>query len=170
MNRGGDKIKTTVACDSSPSARGDEVLCFCSRGGSGFGFRVSGFGYRIMKTERKMDVWEQAMEIVVAAHKTTAEFPAQQRYGLASQMQRAPASIPAKIAEGYGRLRRGDYVHPLSIVRGSLAELETHIAIVVRLDFIQRADAMLLWNIGQHAGQMLTIFIQSLKQQEKKPL
>ena len=85
-------------------------------------------------------------------------------------MQRTAVLIAANIVEGAGHLRRGDYVHPLSIVRGSLAELETHIAIVVRLDFIQRADAMLLWNIGQHAGQMLTIFIQSLKQQEKKPL
>ena len=81
------------------------------------------------------------METVVAAHKTTAEFPAQQRYDLAGQMQQAEVLIPAYIAEGYGRLHRGDYVHPLSIVRGSLAELKTHITIAMRFDFIQREDA-----------------------------
>ena len=65
--------------------------------------------------------------MVVTTYKITAEFPVQEGYDLAGQMQRAAVLIPAYIAEGYGRLHRGDYVHPLSIVRGSLAELETHI-------------------------------------------
>ena len=121
-----------------------------------------------MKTYRELDVWKQAMDMVVAVYKITAEFPAQEKYGLASQMQRAAVLIPANIAEGYGRLHRGDYVHHLSIARGSLAELETDITIAVRLDFIQREDAMPLWDMGQHVGQMLTKLIQSLKRQEKK--
>ena len=121
-----------------------------------------------MKTYRELDVWKQAMDMVVAVYKITAEFPAQERYGLASQMQRAAVSIPANIAGGYGRLHRGDYVHHLSIARGSLAILETHITIAVRLDFIQREEAMPLWNATQNVGQMLTKLIQSLKRQEKK--
>ena len=53
---------------------------------SGFGFRGSGFGYRTMKTYQELDVWKQAMDMVVATYKVTAEFPAQERYGLANQM------------------------------------------------------------------------------------
>ena len=121
-----------------------------------------------MKTYRELDVWKQAMDMVVAVYKFTADFPVQERYGLASQMQRAAVSVPANIAEGYGRLHRGDYVHHLSIARGSLAELETHITIAVRLDFIRREDAMPLWNTCQNVGKMLTKLIQSLKRQEKK--
>ena len=121
-----------------------------------------------MKTYRELDVWKQAMDMVVAVYKITTEFPAQERYGLASQMQRAAVSIPANIAGGYGRLHRGDYVHHLSIARGSLAELETHITIAVRLDFIQREDAMSLWNTCQNGGQMLTKLIQSLRREENK--
>ena len=83
-------------------------------------------------------------------------------------MQRTAVLIAANIVEGAGHLRRGDYVHHFSMARGSLAELETHITIAVRLDFIQREDAMPLWNMGQHVGQMLTKRIQSLKRQEKK--
>ena len=82
--------------------------------------------------------------------------------------QRAEVSITANIAEGYGRLHCGDYVHHLSIARGSLAELETPITIAVRPDFIQSDDAMLLWNIGEDVGQLLIKRIQSLKGQEKK--
>ena len=106
--------------------------------------------------------------MVVAVYKFTAEFPKQERYGLASQMQRAAVSIPANIAEGYGRLHRGDYVHHLSIARGSLAELETHITIAVRLDFVQRESALPLWDMTQNVGQMLTKLIQSLNRQEKE--
>ena len=109
------------------------------------------------------------MDMVVTTYKITAEFPVQEGYDLAGQMQRAAVLIPAYIAEGYGRLHRGDYVRHLSIACGSLGELETHITIAVRLDFIQHEDAMPLWNIGQHVGQMFTKFIQSLKRKKRNP-
>jgi len=66
--------------------------------------------------------------------------------------QRAEVSITVNIAEGYGRLHCGDDVHHLSMARGSLAELETPITIAVRPDFIQRDDAMPLWNIRSRCG------------------
>lgn len=74
--------------------------------------------------------------MVVAVYERTNEIPQQEKYGLISQMQQAAVSIPANIAEGYGPLHRGDYVHHLSIARGSLAELETHITIAVRLNYV----------------------------------
>ncbi|NBK23655.1 MAG: four helix bundle protein, partial [Spirochaetia bacterium] len=93
------------------------------------------------------------MDMVVAVYELTAGFPAQERYGLASQMQRAAVSIPANIAEGYGRVHRGDYVHHLSIARGSLAELETHIALAARLGFTPRERATEIWNMTQEMGK-----------------
>jgi len=42
-----------------------------------------------MKTYRELEVWKQAVDRVVAVYKIIAEFPAQERYGLAGQMQRA---------------------------------------------------------------------------------
>ena len=117
-----------------------------------------------MKSHRELDVWKKAMDMVVAVYGLTADFPAQERYGLASQMQRAAVSIPANIAEGYGRVHRGNYLHHLSIARGSLAELETHIALAVRLQFVEREKAANVWNMTQEVGKMLSTMIRTLQQ------
>ncbi len=117
-----------------------------------------------MKNYRELEVWKKAMDMVVAVYGLTAEFPAQERYGLASQMQRAAVSVPANIAEGYGRVHRGDYLHHLSIARGSLAELETHLTLAVRLEFVEREKATVVWNMTQEVGKMLSSMLKNLKE------
>jgi len=47
---------------------------------------------------RDLDVWKKAIEIVKDVYKTTNEFPKQEFYGLASQMQRSSISIPSNVA------------------------------------------------------------------------
>ena len=51
--------------------------------------------------------------------------PREELFGLTSQMRRAAAAVPSNIAEGHARSQRGDFIHHLSMARGSLAELET---------------------------------------------
>jgi len=116
-----------------------------------------------VKTYRELDVWKKAVDMVVLVYELTREFPPEEKYGLMSQMQRAAVSVPANIAEGYGRVHRGGYVHHLSIARGSLAELETHITIAVRLNFLVREKATILWNMTQDVGKMLSCLIRSLQ-------
>jgi len=116
-----------------------------------------------MKTYRELDLWQKAVDMVVMVYELTRELPAEEKYGLMSQMQRSAVSVPANIAEGYGRVHRGDYVHHLSIARGSLAELESHVTIAVRLDFLPREKATMLWNMMQDVGKMLSRLIRSLQ-------
>ena len=117
-----------------------------------------------LKTYRDLTVWQKAMDLVVAVYELSRRLPAEERFGLMSQMQRASVSVPANIAEGYGRIHRGEYVHHLSIARGSLAELETHVAIAVRLEYVAREDAVEVWNLAQEVGKMLSSLIQSLNE------
>ena len=90
----------------------------------------------MITTYKDLIVWQKAIDLTVAVYELTEKFPKEEIYGLTSQMQRAAVSIPANIAEGYGRVHRGDYLQHLSISRGSLAELETHIALAARLGFV----------------------------------
>lgn len=114
---------------------------------------------------RGLEVWRVAMDLVEEVYKATTLLPETEKYGLTSQLRRSATSIPANIAEGYGRSHRGDYLRHLSIERGSLMEIETHLMIAVRLKQIQREDAIPAWQLSQRVGQMLTKLIQALKQE-----
>jgi len=112
---------------------------------------------------RDLEVWQKGMDLVVSVYHLTADFPPQEKFGITSQIQRAAVSIPANIAEGYGRTHRGDYLHHLSIAKGSLAEVETHLTLVVRLDFVPRDRVLETWGLAQDVGKMLTKLISALE-------
>jgi four helix bundle protein len=91
---------------------------------------------------RDLRVWQLGMDLVQQVYSITRVFPAHERYGLASQMQRAAVSIPSNIAEGHARQHRREYVQHLSIAQASLAELDTQLEIAVRLDYLQGEDCL----------------------------
>ena len=59
-----------------------------------------------------------------------------EQYGLTSQLRRCAVSIPANIAEGYGRNSTQDYIRFLRIANGSLFELQTLLEICFNLEFL----------------------------------
>jgi four helix bundle protein len=122
-----------------------------------------------IKSYRELDVWKKAINLVEQVYLLTAQFPVAERYGLTSQLQRAAVSIAANIAEGYGRSHRGDYLHHLSIARGSLMEVETHLTVSVRLKLVTRDQVMPAWQLSQKVGQMLTKLIASLRPEPRNP-
>jgi four helix bundle protein len=69
-------------------------------------------------------------------YKITAGCPAQEKYGLVSQIRRSSVSVPSNIAEGHGRKSNKSFVNFLKISLGSLSELETQLIISVVLGFI----------------------------------
>lgn len=90
---------------------------------------------------KELVAWQKAMDLVVSCYKSTANFPASERFGLTDQLRRAAVSIPANIAEGHGRHYDAEFVRFLYIASGSLAELETHIQIAQRLDYLDQIAA-----------------------------
>ena|SRR5690606_3449150 len=82
---------------------------------------------------KELDVWKKSMDLVEAVYALTAKFPKEERYGLASQMQRAAVSIPSNIAEGTARKSNKELLQFISIAMGSAAELETQYLIAIRL-------------------------------------
>src|SRR3989338_754190 len=87
-----------------------------------------------MSHYRELTVWQKAMEFVVVIYKFTQSFPAQEQYGLTSQMRRAAVSIPSNIAEG-SRRRGKDTRHFFIIAFASGSELETQLEISRRLTY-----------------------------------
>ena len=85
---------------------------------------------------RDLRVWDEAMGLAEAVYQVTGGFPQDERYGLVSQMRRASVSVPSCIAEGNGRAGTKEYLHFLSMAKGSLAELQTQLLLSYRLGFI----------------------------------
>ncbi len=95
------------------------------------------------------------MDLVVECYKCTRDFPKQETFGLASQLQRAIVSIPSNIAEGNERGNPKEFLHYLRIASGSLAEAETQIEISFRLNYRdQKVRDSLLTNC-EEVGRML---------------
>src|SRR5882762_2261301 len=74
----------------------------------------------------QIKVWEKAHDLTLEIYETTARFPREELYGLTSQLRRASASIPANIAEGFGRGGNVELARFLQIGMGSAYEVEYH--------------------------------------------
>ena len=109
-----------------------------------------------IRSYRDLRVWQAGMDLVVDCYKFTGPFPKDERFGLTQQMRRAAVSIPSNIAEGYGRVHLGEYIHHLSIANGSLKELETQILIANRLSFLTRERCHRLISQTSQLGRMLS--------------
>lgn len=105
---------------------------------------------------RDLRVWRRGVDLAVECYHATGSFPNHERFGLTSQVRRAAVSIPANIAEGHGRRHLGDYLRHVSFARGSINELETHLIIGYRLDYLDRPRLDGLLERTDHVSRMLT--------------
>lgn len=85
--------------------------------------------------------WQKAMDLTEAVYLASSKFPAQERFGLTTQLRRAAVTIPGDIAEGQGRGPGNDFVRMLLIARGSTQEVETLVILAQRLGFLPQEEA-----------------------------
>ncbi|TIX96379.1 MAG: four helix bundle protein [Mesorhizobium sp.] len=100
-------------------------------------------------------VWQQAMDLAVATSSLTKAWPKEELYGLTSQIRRSANSIPANIAEGYGRDNTGSYQQFIRIAQGSLKEFETHLQIAERIGLATHDQAYHMLLATEGIGKML---------------
>jgi four helix bundle protein len=96
----------------------------------------------MIRNYKNLGAWQHADDLTVHIYQVTQNFPAEEVYGITSQLRRAAYSVPANIAEGSGRESNPDYLRFLSIARGSLSETEYFLHLAYRLGYLSEAD----WN------------------------
>jgi len=83
-----------------------------------------------------LKVWEASMSLAEEIYSLTVDFPADEKFGLVSQLKRSAISVPSNIAEGKGRNSDKEFKQFLYIARGSLFELRTQLELARRLGFV----------------------------------
>lgn len=113
---------------------------------------------------QKLHIWQKGMQLTKKIYAITKLLPADERYGLISQMNRAAVSVPSNIAEGSQRITKEGMGHYLRIARGSLVELETQ-TLLCRELFSVCSDSITLpiLNEIQELKKMMYSFQQKLQ-------
>src|SRR3970040_2427803 len=117
---------------------------------------------KTLNSDPETIVWQKSIDLAVRTYGITRNYPAEERFGITSQMRRAATSIPANIAEGQARRSTGEFLQSLGIARGSLAELETFLTLSERLEFLARTDSESLLNACAEINKMLHALMKSL--------
>jgi len=103
------------------------------------------------------------MTLAVDCYDLTRAYPRDEMFGLTSQIRRAASSVPANLAEGYGRETTTAFIHFLRISQGSLKELETHLILSERVGLASTQASQHLLERCETIGKMLRGLIRSLQ-------
>jgi four helix bundle protein len=124
---------------------------------------VSAAEFELSHKYQDLIAWQKAKALAAEIYRSTDLFPKTEVYGLTSQLRRAAVSIASNIAEGQGRLTKGEFCHFLGQARGSLLELETQLSIAVDLGFLGAEQFKKLEQQTSEVRRLLNGLIESMR-------
>jgi len=116
-----------------------------------------------MKNFRELKIWQKGLQVAINSFKITKDFPREEKFGLASQINRAAVSIPSNIAEGSSRSSGKEYNHFIEISLGSCFEMETQLLISKALNYGDQKLISSVLSLLTEEEKMLSAFSASLK-------
>jgi four helix bundle protein len=108
-------------------------------------------------------VWQEAKSLALDVYDLSDRFPRLEIFGLTSQLRRAAVSVPSNIAEGQGRLTKGEFMQFLGHARGSLTELVTQLEICADRKYITPADLKSVETKAFNVMRLLNALMESLR-------
>ena len=112
-----------------------------------------------------MPVWQEAMETAVAIFELTTSLPRVEDFALTSQIRRSSNSVPANIAEAFGRYHRGNKLNFYYNARGSLCETLSHIHYAESVGYMSVAQRVELDTKLDSVWKQINQIIRPLRQQ-----
>ncbi|MCB1217987.1 four helix bundle protein [bacterium] len=100
-------------------------------------------------------IWQRSFQLAEEIYRMTERFPKSEIYGMTSQLRRSAVSIPANIAEGYGRFSQKDYARFIGIALGSCTELETLLLLSVKVGITSASNADKSLTLARECKRML---------------
>jgi four helix bundle protein len=104
---------------------------------------------------RDLVVWEKGIALAREIYCLTKNLPADEKFGLVSQMRRAAVSVPSNIAEGQARHTTGEFIQFISHAEGSVAELDTQLTLCQDLQLLDSQETANAANLLDDLRRML---------------
>lgn len=120
-----------------------------------------------VQSYRQLIAWQKAMELVRVVYDLTDDFPAEERFGLSSQMRRAAVSTASNIAEGQGRNSTKEFINHLSIAYGSLMETETQTLVAEMRNYSIPEKRGQVIDLAAEVGRLINGLSNSLGRQSR---
>ena len=105
--------------------------------------------------------WQKGHTLVITVYKLTKNFPADERYGLVSQMRRCSVSITSNIAEGFGRRTGKEKIRFYDIAIGSLFELQNQVLLSQGLGYLDESQIALIQPLALEVNRLLNGLIKT---------
>ena len=116
---------------------------------------------------RDLKVWQRSMDLSVDVYRLTRQFPADELYGLTSQLRRAAVSVASNLVEGYGRASRPEFRRFVAVARGSLLEVETQLMLACRLGLVSEARVKKTQDTAEEIAKMLWALMEKLSRNQR---
>ena len=121
-----------------------------------------------VKSLETLEAWEKARNFSVKIYREVLPLlPSEEKWNLNQQLRRSASSIPANIAEGYGRFYYQETIRFCYIARGSLEETLSHLALCAEMNYIPRPLFDTLEQDGEKLTQLINGYIGYLKRSKQ---
>ena len=115
-----------------------------------------------MKNFKELIIWQKGIQLVKSVYVISKSLPAEEKFGMISQLTRAAVSIPANIAEGSSRNSEKDYARFLQIALGSAFEVQTYLVIAKEMNWATDEKLIPIELLLEEEIKMMHSFIRKL--------
>jgi len=121
-----------------------------------------------IKSLETLETWKKAKEFALRVYREVLPLlPVEEKWNLNQQLRRSSNSVPANIAEGYGRFYYQDNIRFCYNARGSLEETLSHLAMCYELKYIPKVLFDDLEEVGEKLTQLINGYVGYLKQSKQ---
>jgi four helix bundle protein len=119
-----------------------------------------------VKRFEDLDIWKEARKLVKSIHSCTLTAPFSKDFTLKDQILRSSSSVMDNIAEGFDRDENKEFIHFLTIAKGSLAETKSQLYRALDFDYISENIFKTNYDLATKIGKQIGGFIKYLKQSD----
>lgn len=116
----------------------------------------------------EIEAWQKARDMTKEIYLISNKAPFSRDFGLCNQIRRACVSVMSNIAEGFERSGSKEFAQFLSIAKGSIGEVRSHLYIAFDQSYIDNDTFVRLVALATEISRMINGLINYLKKSNVK--